>query len=67
MRQFLERFVSLLTVLLAALALAQLADAQTLPDPDPQGTQVGRLAEIAAPPPTIVAARLTDSGVAGGL
>ena len=42
MRQFLERFVSLLTVLLAALALAHLADAQTLPDPDPQETQVDR-------------------------
>jgi len=42
MRRFLERVISLLTVLLAAFAVAQLADAQTLPDPDPQATQVER-------------------------
>ena len=40
MRPFLERLISFLTVLLAAFAMAQLADAQTLPDPDPQETQV---------------------------
>ncbi len=34
MRPSLERVVSFLTALLAAFAVAQLAGAQTLPDPD---------------------------------
>lgn len=42
MRQFLERVISVLTVLLAVFAVARLADAQTLPDPDPQEVQVDR-------------------------
>lgn len=42
MRQLLERLISVLTVLLAVFAVAQLADAQTLPDPDSLATRIAR-------------------------
>ena len=57
MRPFLERFISVLTVLLAAFAMAQVAGAQDLTEPGLTGQTA---------PAAIVAAHTHDPGSAGG-
>lgn len=58
MRPFLERLVSVLTVLLAAFAMAQAAGAQTLPDSGPPEIGLNDASRI-------VEARVVDVGGAG--
>ena len=57
MRPFLERFISVLTVLIAAFAMARAAGAQSLPEPGLTGH--------AAPLP-ICAAQIHDPGPGAG-
>ena len=57
MRPFLERFISVLTVLLAVFAIARVAGAQSVPEPGMTGHAV---------PPPIVAAHSLDPGSGAG-
>ena len=57
MRPFLERFISVLTVLLAAFAMARVAGAQDPTEPGLTGH---------AAPAAVAAVHISDPGAAGG-